>query len=264
MAVVSAVPAYNPTSALVTLARELARHGPVVISDDGSAATSDPIFRELQLLNNVQVIRHRSNSGTARGLNDGLRIAQSIGAQWLLTVDQDSTLAPRYVEEIIAQAMNLTHSGHRVGAFGAGNVIDMSGPMSFPTRQVGQIHLTSELLQSGTLWSIPALEDIGGFEEELGSDAVDAAACLSLRERGFTVSLCPDVTLHHQVGRSRRVTLLGHSIMVTQHSQERYKAMVKNRLRLFPREFRQSPVHALRTVRRVVTNMSLAQVLRDG
>ena len=39
--------------------------------------------------------------------------------------------------------------------------------------------------------------------------------------------------------------------------------MVRNRLRLFPAEFAQSPVHALRTLRRVAVNTALAVTIED-
>ena len=81
-----------------------------------------------------------------------------------------------------------------------------------------------------------ALTAIGGFDESLGIDAVDAAACLRLRERGFIVALAPGVRLEHRVGAARQVTLLGRTVLATGHSPERRTTMVRNRIRRRLRE----------------------------
>jgi len=153
--------------------------------------------------------------------------------------------------------------GDRVGAIGTGRVIDAAGILRIPARPGPHGDVTEELIQTGTLWSVSALQEIGGFDESLGIDAVDAAACLNLRGRGYSVCIAPQVTVRHNIGSARIVRLLGHETMVTGHSAERRTTMLRNRLRLFPAEFRQSPRHAVRTLRRVVTNQALGLVLES-
>jgi len=102
---------------------------------------------------------------------------------------------------------------------------------------------------------------IGGFDEGLGIDAVDAAACLALRQRGFVIGVVPGIRVEHRIGAGRTVRIAGRSVMVTGHSPQRRTSMVRNRLRLFPAEFRQSPRHALRTLRRVAVNQSLGLLI---
>jgi rhamnosyltransferase len=111
---------------------------------------------------------------------------------------------------------------------------------------------------------VAALTAIGGFDESLGIDAVDAAACLRLRERGFIVALAPGVRLEHRVGSARQVTLLGRTVLATGHSPQRRTTMVRNRLRLAPAEFRQSPKHAVRTLRRVGVNAVLGATVEEN
>jgi GT2 family glycosyltransferase len=88
----------------------------------------------------------------------------------------------------------------------------------------------------------------------IGIDAVDAAACLHLREAGYLIALTDTVELYHNLGDSHQVNILGKTVMVTNHSPARRATMVRNRLRLAPAEFKQSPVHAARTLRRVTVN----------
>ena len=263
--VVGVVATYRPDSHVISLVDRLIDSGiAVLVTDDASPVTSDPILRSSQDLAGATVIRHSRNQGIARGLNDGLRFAQESGATWLLTFDQDSKLTDNYVSAIVeyAESLNsLWSDSVRVGAVGAAHVQDSSGDLKYPITIVdsgsGSIACTEEVIQSGTLWNVEALFSVGGFDETLGMDAVDAAACLRLREKGYRIALAPDLTLIHNLGDSRPVKLFGRTVLATGHSPSRRATMMRNRLRLAPAEFNQSPKHAFRTLRRVGVNAVL-------
>lgn len=256
---VAVVPTFRPESGeLNSLVASLQAQGiKVLVTDDASPCTSDPALRGVESLG-VDVVRHRHNRGIARGLNDGVAFAVARGADWLLTVDQDSSLPPGYIAALLAAATD------RVGVIGAEIISDASGDVRYPTTQRNGHLTTEEVFQTGSLWSVAALTAIGGFDESLGIDAVDAAACLRLRERGFIVALAPGVRLEHRVGAARQVTLLGRTVLATGHSPERRTTMVRNRLRLAPAEFRQSPKHAFRTLRRVGVNAVLGATVEEN
>lgn len=254
--VAAVVPAFEPDADdLRALVVSLLDQGvPTIVVDDGSAAAG--YLAELSSLG-ASTIRHPANRGIARSLNDGLDFAHSRGAGWLLTVDQDSTLPAGYVDTLLAAA------GPRVGVIGAETIIDTTGDLRYPTRQVGDLLVTDEVFQTGSLWSVSALQLVGGFDESFGIDGVDAAACLALREAGFLIALAPGVRLEHHYGSGRAVRLLGRSVWATGHSPSRRETMVRNRLRLLPREFRQSPTQALRSARRLGMNVLLAVTVED-
>lgn len=276
--VVALIATYRPTSAVVGLARTLIESGvPVIVSDDASPCTSDQVLAEVAALDGVEVIRHYRNRGIARGLNDGLRSTGSAGsARWLLTFDQDSVIDSNYVRSIVEFADSwdsLWDEQLRIGAVGAGHVRHgvgaegAGGELNYPVTAVAsgdrELWCTEEVIQSGTLWSVAAMNAVGGFDESLGIDAVDAAACLRLREQGYRIAVAPDLVLQHQLGDSRTVTVLGKTVLATGHSGERRATMMRNRLRLAPAEFRQSPKHALRTLRRVGVNAVLGVTVEN-
>ena len=256
MAVV--VPTFRPESdsLLALLAWLKSADLPVLVTDDASPVTFDPVLREVARLG-VDVVRHERNAGIARGLNDGLDFAEAQGAQWLLTVDQDTSLPHGYLESVLPWARP------GVGVVAAEHIDDASGMLSYPTRINDGYLTTHEVIQTGSLWSIADMRAVGGFDETLGIDAVDAAACLRLRERGLRVVLAPGVSLSHRLGSARQSRILGRTVLATGHSPGRRTTMVRNRLKLAPAEFRQSPVHALRTLRRVAVNLTLGVLLED-
>lgn len=259
--VVCVVPTHRPDEATEDLVRDLASIAPVLVTDDGSPCTFDQRLAVISAISQVRVIRHQANRGIGRGLSEGMAFASESGAEWLLSVDQDSCLPSGYIDHLLGLAKDLVARGVRVGALGALRVADASGEFTYPTQtspdELQPYPETEELIASGTLWNVDALADVGGFEVGLGMDAVDAAACLSLREVGYRVIAVPDVTFEHRIGNGQRSRILGRSVLRTGHSRRRRNQILVNRLRLFPREWRQSPVHAVRTVRRAGVNAVL-------
>jgi len=252
------IPTFRPTRSVIELVEKLKLT--TIVADDASPVTADSILRELTALPKTTVVRNFRNEGIARGLNQGVEYARINGYEWLLTLDQDSEVDADYARAILSAAHeseSLWSQRPTVGVIAPHQVIDASGVMNYPTRIVDAITVTEEVIQSGSLWRVSALAQIGGFDEKLGIDAVDAAACLHLREAGYLVALTDTVELHHNLGDSRQVNLLGKTIMVTNHSPARRATMVRNRLRLAPAEFKQSPVHAARSLRRVTVNSVL-------
>lgn len=271
LSVVALIATYSPGVATYELARSLTAGGtPVLVSDDSSPVTADPILRQLGELDGVRVVRHHHNRGIARSLNVGLAYATEVGATWLLTFDQDSQIDPGYIAEIVDFAESWTSLWSeeiRIGAVGAGQVMDNGGQLHYPITRIitgrGEISCTEEVIQSGTLWSVSAMNAVGGFDESLGIDAVDAAACLRLREQGYRIALAPELVVDHNLGASRPVQILGKTVLATGHSGERRATMMRNRLRLAPAEFRQSPKHAFRTLRRVGVNAVLGVTVEN-
>jgi rhamnosyltransferase len=252
------VPTYRPDATeLLSLVTSLQAFGlPILVTDDASPVTFDPALRAVEALG-VTVIRHDRNAGIARGLNEGLGFAFDSGATWLLTVDQDTTLPADYVESLLPWAV----AG--VGVVAAEHIADASGSIGYPSRLVDGQLITEEVMQTGALWSVDVMNSVGGFDESLGIDAVDAAACLRIREKHLRVVLAPGVCLSHHLGNTRQVQIFGRTVLATGHSASRRTTMVRNRLKLAPAEFRQSPVHALRTLRRVAVNVALGALVEE-
>ena len=260
--VVAVIPTYRPPEQVKDLVRVLTDGvDAVVISDDASPCTSDELLHDIREMADVEVLRHHTNAGIARGLNEGLPTAQRLHAPWLLTFDQDSLVDGDYLPALISCAEERILAGERLGALGAEVILDASGPMTYPLTTVNGQPVTEELIQTGTLWNVAALTEVGGFDESMWMDAVDAAACLALRRSGFSVGVAEGLQVQHEIGSSTMVMIGGRPVMVTGHSPDRRASMLRSRLRLLPAEFAQSPRHAMRTIRRVMVNQSLGLMI---
>ena len=77
MQIVSVIPAYNPTDALVPLVRSLAEadFNAVIVVNDGSEAKFDPCFDEIKKIDKVCLLRHAVNLGKGVALKTGMNHA---------------------------------------------------------------------------------------------------------------------------------------------------------------------------------------------
>ena len=259
--VVIVIPTYRPPQSVHSIINELDGLGPIVVSDDASPATFDPLLRRLAS-DGIRVIHHDENRGIARALNDGLRVAREVGAEWLMTLDQDSWIDRHQAERLVhsAQEQQQRMQG-RLGVIGPGDII-LQGGASLYRSLDEPISQVPEVIQSGALWSVQALLETGAFSQRLTMDAVDAEACLGLRERGFSVLVDRDISLHHKLGETRPVRIFGKQVLVTHHTPKRLAHMRRNRMALFAREFKQSPANAFRTLRRIALNEILTRSTR--
>ena len=260
MRAIAVVPTYRPGPEVVQRVRDLAVQLPVLVADDASPVTGDATLRALAAIPGVEVVRHVDRAGIARSLNAGL--ARALEVDWLLTVDQDTGIPPGYLPSM-SECAEVACGIARIGALGAGEVIDASGPIRYLVREESGLQVTDELIQTGTLWSVGALRAIGGFDESFGIDAVDAAACVRLRRAGYSLALTPGLRIEHALGEARSVRVLGRRVLATGHTPERRASMVRNRLRLLPEEFFVSPAQAVRSARRLAVNTALAVTVEE-
>ncbi len=251
------VPTYRPTASTIDLINVLTGEvDNLLVSDDASPCTSDSTLRTIA--SKSRLTRHHTNSGIARALNEGLRLARSQGHEWLLTMDQDSSIHETYVQRLYDFAREVTSRNVDVGVIAPQLIQVHTQNISYPEYENNGLLTTHEVFQSGALWNVSALERVGGFDERLGMDAVDAAACLRLREHRCLIVLAPGLVLQHAWGNAEFVKVAGRSIALTHHSPERRRTIVRNRIRLAPAEFRQSPIHGFRTLRRLAVGTTLA------
>lgn len=93
MQVTAFIPAYNPPDKLIPLVRELSASdfSSIVVLNDGSDSTCDPIFKEIESIEKVTLLQHAVNLGKGAAIKTGLNFIychfpQHIG---VVTIDAD-------------------------------------------------------------------------------------------------------------------------------------------------------------------------------
>ncbi len=158
----------------------------------------------------AEYVHDPANGGLAPAYNYALRRAGESGQQWLLLLDQDTTLSRDYLSELVEWVRTLVAQpavAAIVPKLWAGSrLYSPEAPFLFQIRQqlssrhysvameatgVQQEPLTA--YNSGAALRVPALQAIGGFPEEFWLDYLDHAVFQLLALRGFRLCVMQTV-----------------------------------------------------------------------
>ncbi|HOZ84898.1 MAG TPA: hypothetical protein PK191_05370 [Niabella sp.] len=132
------------------------------------------------------------NKGISERLNDAAKIARTLGADWLLTMDQDSSFSGDNLDAY-KNAFELFADKDRTAMIGVryGNMPEVPGEM---------IADTDLLITSGCLVNLKIMDELGGFDEALFIDDVDSEYCLKANLNGYRTVLFKHIFLNHSLG----------------------------------------------------------------
>ncbi|MET4158934.1 glycosyltransferase [Agromyces sp. PvR057] len=255
--VIAVVPSYLPSAGLIEhLARLGSQVDAVIVVDDGSpsSAVSDAVLAEVPAPGR-ELIRLGSNRGIAHALNAGIRIAISRGAEYVLTLDQDTLLPLGYVDALVEAFERAATGPTRVGMIATEFV---NGDRARPAAITDEgIPLVVEAIQSGSLLSAECLRECGLLDERLVIDTVDTEYCLRMSLRGFAVAIAPGSRIEHAIGTRSPVRVLGlpvrrrgEVLTYPYHGPYRRYFITRNNLDLWFRFARRRPTWTALSMRR--------------
>jgi rhamnosyltransferase len=226
---------YHPDLGLFDRIEKVVKQvGQTVIVDNGSPESCLEQVREIadKFATHLHLILNASNEGVASALNTGTRWAASRGYRWVLTLDQDTTVAPDMIaslEEVsrgypLREALAVIGSNYRDKKNGKVLCDDAMGPDSPPGREVIAV------LTSGSLVSVSAFKAIGGFRDDFFIDCVDHEYCLNARAHGFHVVMTSKPVMEHGIGHTTEHRLLWKTVATSNHSPARQYFMTRNTL----------------------------------
>lgn len=240
---------FHPDANLLDRVNRVAKQvDQTVIVDNGSAESCLEEIRKLANNLNTHLILNSRNEGIARGLNTGARWAASRGYRWVLTLDQDTVVAPDMIDSL-AEAFGCYPSPERVAIVGSnyrdkvnGRVLcdGANGNGGSPGREMMTV------LTSGSLISLSAFQAIGGFRDEFFIDCVDHEYCLRARANGFRVMMTSKPIMEHGMGHLTEHRLLWKKVGTSNYSAVRQYFMTRNALILAREYIRQEPRWVLR------------------
>jgi len=186
----------------------------VIVIDNGSADGSVETIRER--FPAITLITQASNLGYAKAANIGIAHALTGGAEGVLLLNNDTTVAPdtlvRLAEQLarsdrigaLSAKIFLTEQPGRLwsvgGVYRDHNVIDLgSGELDqgqYDHAQLDVVYGCAMLLSARMLYVV------GGFDERFFMYYEDVDLCLRARAAGYDVALAPDAHVWHLGSRS--------------------------------------------------------------
>jgi len=201
----------------------------------------------------VELISNHDNPGIGKALNQGCRALLAAGHQWGIAFDQDSKPCPGFIDALKATLSRT--SAQKIGIVGA-NWRDVTHPekpsrflapgsvFGVDFRRLTASHDLTDIfcvITSGSLFSLDAWRDLGGFDEDLFLDLVDTDYCLRARQAGWAIAVSSNARIDHRRGAKRPVHLFGRAYFPSFMPPFRLHNLARNRLLLFSRHGRQAP-----------------------
>ncbi|MDE3285614.1 glycosyltransferase [Lacticaseibacillus paracasei] len=203
----------------------------VILVDNGSINLQDVSnLVEEQGWTNVQVISMGFNSGIAAAQNMGMSVSFKSGADWVLTLDQDSVF-PKEGLQVFQRSAAIRRKDTGIIAPA---VFQEQNTYFSDEADTEEVQVAS-VISSGNLVNLRAWKASGGFDEWLFIDNVDNDFCFKIQRIGFKVWKINSVVLKHRLGNKAYVskvmaTLLhiNESDFVTDHSAQRQYYFYRN------------------------------------
>lgn len=188
----------------------------------------EPYVRKVIVVDNST-----DNKGIAWALNRGCEQAVQQGAEWVLTMDQDSRWDQQSVDAYMAKA-NQYADQDNVAIFSPYH--DCGGRI----RTTQDYELMHSFMCSGNLLRLSAWQQTGGFKEDFFIDLVDDEINCHVRQLGWQLVRINSIHLTHNLGEGQHFTRLFHH-SYTPHPVWRYFYIGRNMqrmLQLYPQERR--------------------------
>jgi rhamnosyltransferase len=181
----------------------------------------------------VACIYNEANAGLAAALNSGLAWARATGFRRAWLLDQDTTVHPDAVEQLLSIA-NDHPNRDSIAAIGSNYKPSASKPT--PWTEVASV------ITSGTLLSIPAFNRVRPFRDEFFVDCVDLDYCLRARADGFIILRSSKKLMEHQIGNVTMRSILSFRAGTSNHAMIRRYYLARNLTTLMREYWRRAEV----------------------
>lgn len=208
--VFAVVSAYKPTTDLLENCRNMfSQFFAVVVVDDGSGTEYGEVLAKCEQIGCV-VIKNVENLGIAAALNSGIKYACKNGADFVMTLDQDTKLPKKYVPTILS-TFHAAQKQQLPIAFVS--PMFTGGEVYRVEQKISNFSFLSETMQSGMLIPVETFTKIGLLDEQLFIDAVDTEYFLRAKSFGLKNLACPDLNSNHSWGKPLLAYLFGKPIL---------------------------------------------------
>lgn len=177
---------------------------------DNSEQTDEAIVRPLQAALNAVFLSMGGNRGIAAALRKGMALAAEDGADFCLTMDQDSVFPTERMPQIVSYLAREDADEYGIIA------LNINGTGAERGLVPVKVWITS-----GNFVNMKNYAAIDGFREELFIDSVDFDLDRQFHAIGKKIAYIGEISLRHKIGAPVRRKFLGRAVTVTNHSPVR-------------------------------------------
>lgn len=238
---------YRPEASVVENIRQLTEQvSEVLVIDNSPGSVEDHIFREVERLPGVRVIRNYKNLGIGAALNIGIKCALKKSYDWIATFDQDSTIAENFFQTMLSAYDNCPFQTRvaLISPVHCASILKKNNP-----RDSEIFRLIQDAWTSGSLIRASIFSEVGFFDEVLFIDYVDFDFCLRLGKKGYKLIRSCQSYLAHHLGTAETHVFFGITLTIKTHRPWRHYYMMRNRLWMIRRYAGSFPFWGIKELR---------------
>ncbi|HEM5150950.1 TPA: glycosyltransferase family 2 protein, partial [Streptococcus suis] len=192
-----------------------------IVIVDNASENVDRISEVIKQFSKIILIKNHENRGIACALNQLMNFGEINQYSYMLTLDQDSKCPSDYIQEMlpffkidkriavvapVIKDVNIGVVGHAPSPYG----------------------FVKTCITSGSVVSIEAWKEIGGYDELLFIDSVDFDFCYRLRKAKYLILQTDRKYLIHEIGNGEVKKIFCWKVNVTNHSPFRKYYISRN------------------------------------
>ena len=202
--------------------------GRVIIVDNGSEPETLDAIRsaiEQNRLQTCELLPQGRNLGIGAAINIGVCAALATGAEYVLTLDDDTEVSPGAVAELVRCFMD--HEAEHVGIVWAYWIEEINFPQTI-CREEDAPRSVERIPTSGCMIRREVFESVGMFREDYFLDFTCYEYCHRIIGAGWQVLICPAATVFHRSGDKVLRKFFGRTVVVTNYPAERLFLLCRN------------------------------------
>lgn len=184
---------------------------------------SDDNIERVKSTSKIEYIKLNENKGIAFALNEGAKKAIKDNYKYLLTMDQDSKITSKIIQEMCDFLK--TTSIKNIGLISPFHDIK-----TLEEKTTKKIEERLEVMTSGNIIDLSAYQKINGFKDWLFIDGVDIEYGMNLNKNGYKVIRLNYIKMPHELGNGKIYNVLGKKVLCSNHNAIRRYYMIRNTL----------------------------------
>lgn len=165
-------------------------------------------LKEVQSSFPLQYLHSRINRGVAGAYNEACKLAADIGCQWLLLLDQDTTLPADFLMKMVSYSRRFRDASNIAAILPTiwvddrymfPRIVRFGRTRAYSPDFEGVTEDETTTANSGVLMRVAALQEIGGYNEQFDLEFSDIYVFHQLHRRGKQFWVAADLKLAHRL-----------------------------------------------------------------
>ena len=180
-------------------------------------------IERIQKNEKIEYTFNNENIGVSKALNIGAKKAKKAGAEWLLTMDQDTRFKENTLKEMKKVLEENDTSNIGIITPWHATKLEIEKPKE-------SIDYPLEVMTSGNLVNLEIYEKIGGYKDWMFIDGIDIEYGLNLSKNGYKIMRLNYIEIDHNLGDILYKNVLWKRAFISNHNYLRRYYMVRNYL----------------------------------